>query len=411
MVLTGGGVLGAYQVGVLEALARGLSRGNGLQPFDPKLIVGTSVGAFNAVFLAAQGTVPFAEAVDRLKHVWLHRIADRGQGNGVFRYRLDPRDLLRHLGADPLTAISRLGEDLRIVSTELSNTLLDSCSFNQSLGKLLFNSLDISNFLTQEPLGETIRQSIDFTQLEGSPRRAAVTAATWPGSTLCCFDGRDPLWRHEGASLLAAATALPGIFPATSLGFQRLADFGPIHNTPISPAINAGANVVHLILPFAIDQAPRDLDRVGSLAELYRSLAGAWVHGLWMQMRDLLYLDHLRGLLEKHPHLLDRAHLKSFGLRLPTQGRVKIRSYSPRRPLNLGLWELLDFRYERIAYLIELGFRNARTQKFFNPEKVARQLRDVSLFEARQEMAPFYDPLPQSSQVGRPAMRRRPAHR
>src|SRR3954467_6625095 len=58
-VLGGGGVLGAAEVGMLQAL------------FDhdvrPDLIVGTSVGAINGALVAAD---PTPSAVDRLRGVW-----------------------------------------------------------------------------------------------------------------------------------------------------------------------------------------------------------------------------------------------------------------------------------------------------------------------------------------------------
>jgi NTE family protein len=59
VVLGGGGVLGAVQVGMLRAL---LEAG-----FRPDLVVGTSVGAINGAVLAAQ---PAAEVADRLEELW-----------------------------------------------------------------------------------------------------------------------------------------------------------------------------------------------------------------------------------------------------------------------------------------------------------------------------------------------------
>src|SRR5690348_16770063 len=59
-VLSGGGSLGAVQVGMLQALAdRGIT---------PDLLVGTSAGALNAVFVAPHGTSP--AALGRLAAVW-----------------------------------------------------------------------------------------------------------------------------------------------------------------------------------------------------------------------------------------------------------------------------------------------------------------------------------------------------
>jgi NTE family protein len=58
-VLSGGASLGAVQVGMLQALSRG-----GLRP---DLLVGTSVGALNAAWMAAD---PAPESTDRLANVW-----------------------------------------------------------------------------------------------------------------------------------------------------------------------------------------------------------------------------------------------------------------------------------------------------------------------------------------------------
>src|SRR3954451_12187416 len=59
IVLGGGGVLGAVQVGMLRALIEAEVR--------PTLVVGTSVGALNGAVLAA---LPVAEVADRLDALW-----------------------------------------------------------------------------------------------------------------------------------------------------------------------------------------------------------------------------------------------------------------------------------------------------------------------------------------------------
>lgn len=134
LILSGGGALGAYEVGVLKALTSGAAAGDHPRPFDPDLLLGTSVGAFNATFLAARKDVSLAEAVARLEEVWLERIADRGGGNGVFRYRLDPRRL-----ADPLRWCRRprrtwlrLAEDLRSLSQSAARCALPALYFRVS---------------------------------------------------------------------------------------------------------------------------------------------------------------------------------------------------------------------------------------------------------------------------------------
>jgi NTE family protein len=94
-VLGGGGVLGAAEVGMLQALLEHQVR--------PDLIVGTSVGAINGALLAAD---PVPGAVDRLREVW-QELASSGvfAGSVLARARtlartrthLHPREPLRDL--------------------------------------------------------------------------------------------------------------------------------------------------------------------------------------------------------------------------------------------------------------------------------------------------------------------------
>src|SRR5690349_1652152 len=66
LVLAGGGARGAYQVGVLRALAEWLPPDTPC-PFD--VLVGTSAGALNAAALAARSS-SLTEAVHSLEKVW-----------------------------------------------------------------------------------------------------------------------------------------------------------------------------------------------------------------------------------------------------------------------------------------------------------------------------------------------------
>src|SRR5262249_13307236 len=59
LVLQGGGALGAYQVGVYEALAEA--------GVEPDWVVGTSIGAINAGLIAGS---PKSERIERLHEFW-----------------------------------------------------------------------------------------------------------------------------------------------------------------------------------------------------------------------------------------------------------------------------------------------------------------------------------------------------
>ena len=76
-VLSGGGSLGAVQVGMLQALAE--------RDVHPDLLIGTSAGAINAAYLAGHGAG--RKAVEELATIW----------RGLRRQDVFPFDPLRHL--------------------------------------------------------------------------------------------------------------------------------------------------------------------------------------------------------------------------------------------------------------------------------------------------------------------------
>ncbi|MGH7320179.1 MAG: patatin-like phospholipase family protein [Candidatus Rokuibacteriota bacterium] len=93
-VLSGGGSLGAVQVGMLQSLAE--------RDVQPDLLVGTSAGAVNSAYVAGHGTG--RQALDDLAAIWM----------GLRRRDVFPVDPLRHLlavaGARPsLCASHALG--------------------------------------------------------------------------------------------------------------------------------------------------------------------------------------------------------------------------------------------------------------------------------------------------------------
>ena len=79
-VLSGGGSLGAVQVGMLQALAA--------HDVRPDLLVGTSAGAVNAAWVAGQGMS--TDSLGELADVWT------GLRRGDI-FPVDPRQMLRGL--------------------------------------------------------------------------------------------------------------------------------------------------------------------------------------------------------------------------------------------------------------------------------------------------------------------------
>ena len=120
LVLSGGGILGAVQVGVLKALFQG-----GLRP---SMVVGTSVGALNGAVVAFQ---PDLAGISELEAVWrdlrVSRIFEQNpvrlavnlitRRNCMFR-----TDLLKHLLDDSLVSddFAAAHIPLRVVATDMT---------------------------------------------------------------------------------------------------------------------------------------------------------------------------------------------------------------------------------------------------------------------------------------------------
>jgi NTE family protein len=94
-VLGGGGPLGAYEVGMLQAL---IERG-----IVADLVVGTSIGAINGAGIAADPTL---EGVSKLRSVWLSLDEQEMFGGGLFATALNAFRSRTHLySIEPLRAM------------------------------------------------------------------------------------------------------------------------------------------------------------------------------------------------------------------------------------------------------------------------------------------------------------------
>lgn len=238
LVLSGGGMRGAYEVGVLQGMVEILE----LRPEDPapfQTFVGTSVGALNASWLAAHG----------------HR-GDLGI-DGLVRIWLDLK-LRRHLQLDlfgwwrPLRRKLRGDERRRAASTHPGQALLDPTPLDD---------------LVRDALPwEALHDNIDRGVIRGliTPALNVSTGQTWvfaelaPGVQLTAT--RDPFRRAVPTRItpdhVLASAAIPAIFPPRRVDGHYFYDGGVRFNTPIAPAIRTGAERLVVISPIRTLPAP-----------------------------------------------------------------------------------------------------------------------------------------------------------
>jgi NTE family protein len=195
-VLSGGASLGALQVGMLRALyERGITA---------DLLVGTSVGALNAAFIASRPQTP--ATVRQLAKIW--------QG-------------IQRPDAFPLS--------LRTVVGGLSGQR--------------------DHLVPARGLRQIVERHTDL---------ADLTDAAIPLS-LVAFDlvtGTETVLSQGSAvDAILASCSIPGIFPPVAIGEKLLVDGGVVNNTPIRNAVELGAERVYVLptqeLPVAQVDPPR----------------------------------------------------------------------------------------------------------------------------------------------------------
>lgn len=183
VVLSGGGPLGALQVGALKGLFE-----HGVRP---DMVVGTSVGSMNAAFLAFN---PTAEGVKEMERHWRAFTEDDLFPGGRFRAawaRMFVRGNRLYESSGLKSLISaHLGADTTIEQAEI-------------------------------PLG------IIATDLETGAERVFTTGSL--------------------VDALLASAAMPGVYPPVEIEGRLYTDGGVANNVPIAPAVEMGATTLYVL--------------------------------------------------------------------------------------------------------------------------------------------------------------------
>jgi NTE family protein len=214
LVLQGGGALGAYQVGVYEALAE--------TGVEPDWVVGTSIGAINASLIAGS---PKSERIDRLCEFW-KRVE---QGNGFTNF------MPQWLAATARNTIT--------VSAGVPSFFQPQpaafVSPHLPLGP------DAAGYYTTRPLMETLEELIDFDQLNSGDVRLTVGASKVSNSEMVYFDSRDI---EIDVRHVLASGALPPAFPAVRIDGELYWDGGILSNTPVEVVFDDNPRRSSLVL-------------------------------------------------------------------------------------------------------------------------------------------------------------------
>lgn len=205
LVLQGGGALGAYQVGVYQALNEA--------GIEPDWVIGTSIGAINAAIIA--GNEP-ATRMEKLTQFW-----DMVQGQ-------------------------RLG-DLAALWPAMNGTIANLNIYTRGIDGFFAPNpqaiwgvhtplgVEKAAFYTTEPLRATLTELVDFKCINAKRTRLTLGAVNVRSGEMHYFDSRDAKIKAEH---VMASGALPPAFPAVRIGGSSYWDGGVYSNTPIEAVLD-----------------------------------------------------------------------------------------------------------------------------------------------------------------------------
>lgn len=208
LVLSGGGGRGAYHVGVLRFLEE--------HEWFPDIVVGTSIGAVNGAAIASG---------HRSQSLWA---------------------LWRRLK-------------------------------NKNVQKLLLNPLEQKSLLDTSPLRGTLQEDgwVNFERInsDGAAVHLRITAMEIETGRLRIFGNSPDIsasrMRMEalGVEHVIASCSIPIVYPATNVGGVAYWDGGTVANTPLGPAIDAGAEEIIVVLMTPWDESDVGVDLPNNLLE------------------------------------------------------------------------------------------------------------------------------------------------
>lgn len=370
LILSGGGANGAYEVGILKALFSGKCKR--IPTVDPELFFGTSIGSFNAAFLVSQWSEFGTAAVSNLERTWLQVLAGDAGRNGAYRFRGDPGYFLDPTiyVPNPLRPMFELARDGAYLAWDGIQRAVDLVSSDESLRERIANLFDFSTFISTEPWERTINEAINFATIRSEDtRRLAVFATNWATGELRTFENHD-MTEQIGPLAIRASSAIPGIFPQVWVGAEPYVDGGVLMNTPLTPALEAGADVLHVIY-LDPDIASIPLNALDStVASTYRLQAISWAA---LINRDIDRVARINRGLEAFARIgrgepLASAEMESLakgaimvlgGRHLHTYRPITVHRYHPREDLSGGALGLLNLNRDHIESLIDKGFTDA----------------------------------------------------
>ena len=373
LVLSGGGARAAYQVGVLKGIAELLRRGSG-SPFP--VITGTSAGAVSAIALASD-PAHFRQAVYAIERVW--------------------RDFrIQHVFKADTVSVLRSGLHWMLA--------LVTGGWLVHPPHSLFDNTPLWNLLREKLNFDGIPRGLYKKHLEAIGICATSYADADSMTFYACASAIDPWQRafRKGARVqltldhLMASLSIPFLFRPIFVHDQYYGDGAMRQLSPLSPAIQLGANRLLVI-------GVGDTDTAG--LGLRNPKAEPTFGQMFGFMLDSLFMDQLHSDLERIKAInedCDARHIEALVVtpsqdlseiarrhrnEMPRALRALLRTFGANNSAGTQLMSYLLFERGYTRELIALGQSDARARAAEIRKFLALEHAPKYRAEQRQESA------------------------
>lgn len=373
IILSGGSVYAAYEIGVMKALFTGDSPASEGLPVDAQVFTGTSAGSLNAAWMVSQRGATLADSAEALGRLWMDELAETSAscGTGAIRYRGNPLEFLNPVcfARNPITPLVHATQDFSFFLQDWTMRAINLVDTQGPVLRRLLELIDLSSIVSVNPLRRILQQAIPLPNIRESELQLRVGATNWQSGTLKVFSNED-MTDELGVDVIMASTAFPGL-PPVYIRDEAYVDGGYVMNEPLLPAIDAGANTLHFIYmdpdpaQIPIRRLQNTIDVIDKMFVLMR--ASVFNRDIKVTQDINAGLDIVEG---RHQPESQEAEIKSF-IRTVSQIRARIESSRPYRKIAIhryhpsddlgGVLGLLNFDRDHIEYLINRGYQDAVT--------------------------------------------------
>lgn len=280
-VFQGGGALGSFQVGGVEALHE--------HDYRADMVVGISIGGMNAAIVAGN---PPEKRLEKLKQFWDKITVSIPLPNLPF---LGMAKVHNYFGAQHALCLGQPG----FYKPKLLNPwLLNNATPDQLC------------FYDTSPLRETLEEVIDFEYLNQGHVRLCLGATDLASGDFVFFDSSKEKIAVEH---IMASGALPPGFPAIEIDGRYYVDGGVYANTPLSKVLEEFADTEHDIC-----------DVLCFMFDLF-SATGPLPHtmdGMLERIKDIQYSSHSKRSSTIYSTSQNLSHaIKFLGSKLPAEAK------------------------------------------------------------------------------------------